>query len=386
MRTERAAALRARLVDELTADGSLRTAAWRRAFAEVPRHAFLRRFFRQTADHSGWEAVDDSLPGWLDLVYSNVTWVTQLDSDDGRWEAARHDGVVSGVPTSSSTAPGLMALMLEALDVRSDHRVLEIGTATGYNAALLTQRLGPSKVTSIEFDAALASRARHALDTVGLRPTLLTGDGGLGHPPNAPYDRIIATCSFPSIPPAWVSQSRPGALILTNLHRNLGGGALVLLTVADDGSASGPFLPDFGGFMATRAHATPDTQVLLDHALRGASGQQRPAIVDADLLDHPDFGMLAALLLPDVAPISFDPGTGYEQWLLTSSGSWARLDTATRTVEQFGPDRVWDVLEAAHDQWQQLGKPARERFGLTVTPGNLHTLWIDEPSNTLASL
>ncbi len=384
--TERAATLRARLVDELTADGSLRTAPWRRAFAEVPRHVFLPRFFRQTADHTGWEAVDESVPGWLDLVYSNVTWVTQLDSDDGRWEAARHEGMVSGVPTSSSTAPGLMALMLEALDARSDHRVLEIGTATGYNAALLAHRLGPSQVTSIEYDAALASRARHALGSVGKLPTLVTGDGGLGFPPNAPYDRIIATCSFPSVPSAWLTQSRPGALILTNLHRNLGGGALVLLTVADDGSARGSFLPDFGGFMTTRAHATPDAQVLLDHALRGPSGPQRPTSIDADLLDHPDFGMLAALLLPDAAPISFDPGTGYQQWLLTSSGSWACLHPATGMVEQYGPDRLWDVLEAAHDQWQQLGKPARERFGLTVTTDNIHTLWIDQPSNTLASL
>ncbi len=51
---ERSDTLRARLVDELTAEGSLRTTPWRRAFAEVPRHVFLPRFFRQTADHTGW--------------------------------------------------------------------------------------------------------------------------------------------------------------------------------------------------------------------------------------------------------------------------------------------------------------------------------------------
>lgn len=384
--TDRAAALRSELVEGLIAAGNLRATPWREAFAEVPRHLFLPRFFRQTADLAGWEALAKSDPGWLDLVYTDATWVTQLDNDDCRWETARREGMVAGMPTSSSTAPGLMALMLEALDLRSDHRVLEVGTATGYNTALLSHRLGSDQVTSIEYDHGIAAHAGTALHSIGHRPTLAIGDGALGHPGNAPYDRIIATCSFPSIPPGWLAQSRPGAMILTNVHRSIGGGALLRLTVGADGNASGRFLPDFGSFMVTRAHPNPDAQTLLDHALRGPGGDRRQGTIDADLLDHPDFGMLAALLLPDAAPIGFNPGTGHQQWLLTASGSWACLDTATLTVEQHGPERLWDKLEAAHRQWQQLGEPTRDRFGLTVDTGGRHTLWLDDPRNALALL
>jgi methyltransferase of ATP-grasp peptide maturase system len=382
--TERAAILRSRLVERLVAAGLLCSSPWRQAFAEVPRHRFLPRFFRQTADLIGWEALANSDPDFLALVYSDATWVTQLDNDDSRWDAARREGMIAGTPTSSSTAPGLMALMLEALDVRSDHRVLEVGTATGYNTALLSHRLGSAQVTSIEYDHDIAARAGTALGIEGHRPTLVTGDGGLGHPPNTPYDRIVATCSFPFVPAAWLAQSRPGAMILTNLHRSLGGGALLLLTVAADGNASGAFLPDFGSFMVTRAHSTPDAQALLDRALRGPSGERRQTTVDVGMLDHPDFGMLASLLVSDAAPIGFDPGTGHQHWLLTGSGSWACLDTATRTVEQYGPDRLWDELEAAHQQWQQLGKPTRDRFGVTVDPDGRHTLWLDGPHHPLA--
>jgi hypothetical protein len=138
--------------------------------------------------------------------------------------------------------------------------------------------------------------------------------------------------------------------------------------------------------MVTRAHPAPNAQALRDHALQDPGGERRPATLDARMLDHPDFGMLATLSVPDAAPIGFDPGTGHQQWLLTDSGSWACLDTTTRTVEQYGPERLWDRLGAAHQQWQQLGEPTRDRFGVTVDPDECHTLWLDEPHNALVRL
>ena len=143
---------------------------------------------------------------------------------------------VTGVPTSSCTAPGLMALMLEALDVDVDARVLEVGTGTGYNAGLLSHRLRSRLVTSVEVDPVVAEAARVALLACGYTPTLIVGDGAAGHPGNAPYDRIIATCSAPSIPAPWIAQLRPGGLLLTNLHRDLGGGVLALLRATSTGA------------------------------------------------------------------------------------------------------------------------------------------------------
>jgi SAM-dependent methyltransferase len=93
------------------------------------------------------------------------------------------------VSTSSSTMPSLMARMLEALDVRDGHRVLEIGTGTGYNAALLCHRLGPRNVVSIDIDPTLVAAARSRLADLGYHPTLVAGDGTTGAVQHGPYDR-----------------------------------------------------------------------------------------------------------------------------------------------------------------------------------------------------
>jgi protein-L-isoaspartate O-methyltransferase len=151
----------------VTRGGWLRTPAWQEAFQNLPRHVFLPRFFRLTPDGQRYEAIDQQHPDWLDLIYTNRVLATQLDSDDTHWQEAREHGPIEGTATSSSTQPSLMATMLEALDIRDDHEVLEVGPGTGYNAALLCHRLGDQHVTSIEYDAQVAYQARHALTTTG---------------------------------------------------------------------------------------------------------------------------------------------------------------------------------------------------------------------------
>ncbi|MBV9313972.1 MAG: hypothetical protein JO100_09565 [Pseudonocardia sp.] len=86
---------------------------------------------------------------WLDAVYSDDSLVVQRADAPG----------VEDWPTSSSTMPSLMVRMLELLNVTDDSRVLEIGTATGYNAALLCHRLGADQVASIELHPGLAAAA-----------------------------------------------------------------------------------------------------------------------------------------------------------------------------------------------------------------------------------
>lgn len=384
--------LRHRLVEELVSDGGLTTPAWKEAFAAVPRHLFLPRFYQQTGDHTGWFPVHRQHPDWLTLIYSNVTLVTQLDNDDQRWTRAVRDGqVTGGVPTSSSTAPGLMALMLEALHVTDRHRVMEIGAGTGYNAALLAHRLGSDQVTTIEFDQGVAKRAKAALSQAGYAPTVITGDGTAGCASRGPYDRVIATVAVPRVPRAWIEQTRPGGIILTNLHRDLGGGALLRMTVDDDGTASGRFLPSYGGFMPVRAHPPADTAKLLATALNGtpggSGGERRPTALADDHLNEPDFGMFAALISPGVAHIGFHPeGSGYQFWLLATDDAWACLHKDRREVEQGGSRRLWDGLEQAHANWQTWGRPSRERFGVTIQADGTHDLWLDDPARIVAVL
>ena len=376
--------LRTNMVEQMIAAGSLRSGPWIAAFTAVPRHLFLRQFFRQTSDLSSWHAVRDTDPGAIELIYDAATWVTQLDNDPRRWQSARSSGKPTpGTPTSSSTAPGLMALMLEALDVHERHRVLEIGTGSGYNAALLSHRLGSSQVATVEVDPAVAEAACASLHAAGYTPTVAVADGSAGYADGRPYDRLIATCSTPTVPPAWIHQLRPGGLILTSLHRDLGGGPLVLLRALDDGHAQGRFLADYGGFMPLRTHPPADTGRLLDAALANMIPPARPTRVAADLLDSADFSMIAALRLPQLASIEFTPHEGGRQrWLLATDGSSACLQEATGTVSQHGSRRLWDELEDLHQQWTRLGQPARHRLGLTVTTTGEHQFWLDTPDRT----
>ena len=91
------------------------------------------------------------------------------------------------MPTSSASGPVIVAVMLAALDAHEGHRVLEIGTGTGYNAALLTHRLGAEQVTSLEVDPDIATHAREALSDTGFGGvTVITGDGTHGYPPGCP--------------------------------------------------------------------------------------------------------------------------------------------------------------------------------------------------------
>jgi protein-L-isoaspartate(D-aspartate) O-methyltransferase len=238
-----ASALRRRMVRRIVAGGGLTDAAWRAAFCEVPRHLFVPVYYRGLSDDAGHGryAADDTDPR------RRLRWLTGAYADQ---PVATH--VAHGELVSSGSQPSLMALMCEALDVHEGQRVLEIGAGTGYNAALLAHRLGGSgAVTTIDLDAAITASAREHLAAYGtaeaLAVTVVTGDGALGYPPGAPYDRVMATCELPAIPPAWIGQCRPGARILAPIADGL-----MLLTVLGPDRAEGRFLSTPAYFVPLR--------------------------------------------------------------------------------------------------------------------------------------
>jgi protein-L-isoaspartate O-methyltransferase len=170
--------LQRRLVDDLIAVGKL-TPPWLEAFAAVPRHQFIPDTIW---DDSSGELVplrrDDDPDRWWEAAYAPAVVVTQVD--DGHPAGPDQRGHYI---TSSASQPDVVALMFDALDVQPGMRVLEIGTGTGYNAALLAHRLGSGNVTSVEIDPEVADHARRALTTTGYPVTVLTGDGAQGYPP-----------------------------------------------------------------------------------------------------------------------------------------------------------------------------------------------------------
>ncbi|MFB9963558.1 protein-L-isoaspartate O-methyltransferase family protein [Sinosporangium siamense] len=150
--------------------------------------------------------------------------ITQVDDGElGKW------GNV--FPTSSSTALWLMERMFDALNLAPRMTVLEIGTGTGYNAAALAA-MG-SIVVSVEIDAGLAEAARRSLNRAGFadKVTVVVGDGELGAPGHAPFDRVIATAAAHTIPYPWVEQCKDGGRIVAPYTGEHNHGALMVLDV-----------------------------------------------------------------------------------------------------------------------------------------------------------
>ncbi|MBN9559912.1 MAG: protein-L-isoaspartate(D-aspartate) O-methyltransferase [Alphaproteobacteria bacterium] len=133
--------------------------------------------------------------------------------------------------------PFVVALMTDLLELAPEHRVLEVGTGSGYQAAVLAELA--EKVFSVEIVPELAERARLALAREGYgRVHLRTGDGALGWPEEAPFDAIIVTAAAPSIPPDLVAQLRPGGRMAIPVGEPWGEQSLVLLRKEADGAVT----------------------------------------------------------------------------------------------------------------------------------------------------
>lgn len=166
---------RARLIETLRTRG-IRDLAVLRAFAQVPRHLFVPEAMR----HRAYE--DAALP------IGNGQTISQ---------------------------PFTQARYLEALRLTGRERVLEVGTGSGYQTALLTALA--AQVFTIERVRELAVSAQVALRAAGLTVSLLVGDGTLGWSAYAPYDAILVAAGGPEVPPPLVDQLAPGGRLLIPL-------------------------------------------------------------------------------------------------------------------------------------------------------------------------
>ncbi|MGH4014651.1 MAG: methyltransferase domain-containing protein [Pseudonocardiaceae bacterium] len=372
-----------RLADKLVADEDLRSPHWRSALCAVPRHEFIPHYYRQDTSTrpATWRLVTPSDPAevqaWLELVYSDTTLITAVADYAGR-------GVQ--IPVSSSSKPDLMVRMLEELDVADGHRVLEIGTGTGYNAALLAHRLGAENVVSVDVDPALIAAARPRLARLGYHPTLAAVDGAGGLAEHAPYDRIIATCSVPAIPAAWIEQLRPGGCILADVEGPLGAGNLVTLHKPSAAPlVQGRFLPWWGRFMRLRPRAGPTVGAPRPRRAPGES-HSGSSIVDPAELDA-EFRFLAQLFVPCGTVQSLTPSADLTRpvttCLVAPDGSWCEVDRDPGPDGRYrltlgGPELLWDWVHTAWEQWTRHGRPAWSQFGLTATRDH-HTIWLSDP-------
>lgn len=373
--TENWLELARQLADSLQVDGGL-DSEWRQSFAAVPRHHFVRQFLESKS--GSWFSVNNDSTKWTARVYKDVHLITQI-------RASSAGGVGAQRPTSSSSMPSVMAWMLQATQLREGESVLEIGTGTGYNAALLCHRLGADHVTSMDIDPELVSHAEERLKALDQAPTLVVGDGAAGHPENAPYDAILATAAVDHIPPAWIEQLKPGGRIVADLRGEFSG-AMTTLVKLDDGTVEGHCHDLDVAFMPMRTDVRyplrngPAAPVVLDRRNpQRALTQTNVAL----LTTSASLRFVAELQLGATRAELFT--TDDELVINAADESWASVslntdDDGFHTVQQGGPRRVWDSIETAFTTWNSAGQPSRSAFGVSAsTTKNDQRVWLRAP-------
>jgi protein-L-isoaspartate(D-aspartate) O-methyltransferase len=300
--------------------------------------------------------------------------------------------------TSSLSQPSLVVAMLQELDAHDGHRVLEIGTGTGYNTALLCHALTDRAVVSVEIDKGLAKIAVDNLAKAGYAPTVLDQDG-VGHPVSGVgmdlFHRVISTVAARNtIPHAWVNQVRPGGVIVTPWESGNLPGVLVRLVVGDDGTAQGRVVGD-APFMVLRQQR-PDPRPLRDLVDENTPGKQigtttvNPRVVAHR---HPGWQLALGHLAPDLRYAVYEaaedrPESAGEAtiYIATPDGSWALAEYTPiggpYDVERAGARNLWEEVGAAWDAWCTAGQPGRDRLGVTVDPEGTR-LWVDSPDIAL---
>lgn len=357
------------------------------AMAAVPRHLFVPSAVWADLGPGPWVEIDrEASPArWAEAADADIPLVTQFG--DGQAGGA-------GLASSSCSMPSMVAAFLDGLDVYEGDQVLEIGTGTGWTAALLCELSGgASNVTTVEIDPQLAQHAASSLKDAGYAPEVITGDGAAGWPEGAPYDRVHATCAVRDIPRAWISQVRPGGIVVCPYSPGFGYGHVLRLHVLPDGTATGRFAGS-ADYMMLRSQR-PAGGDADRWAEAGQPAAESVTQLDPRLLERAPVAadLWIAALVTGVETRMYEAGDGSGEctfWVLDAAGpgrSWASADyepgAAVYQVQQAGDRKLWDEAEAAYFGWLKAGQPDIRRFGLTVTPAG-QQLWLDDPGNVIA--
>ncbi|MFB4273017.1 methyltransferase domain-containing protein [Nonomuraea sp. GTA35] len=352
------------------------------AVRAVPRHHFIPDVGLVRDDDGERYLIDRQADpdAWYRAVYGPNGIVTQLD------DGATPLTALKGDFTSSASEPATVADLLNQLGPEPGHRVLEIGTGTGWTAALLSHLVGGhGEVTSIEVDPQVAEQAAKNLSYAGFHPRLLVGDGALGCMDGEPYDRVHVTCGIREVPYAWVEQCRPGAVIVLPWHPGYGDGVVLRLEVQDDGTAAGRVV-GFASYMWMRAQR-PGSQETAETTRWYWTALDPRAL--GDLCNGADLAISALTGLESSVSSGVDDDGEYWRMVVAPAGDPGSYAVATwrpgrtrHAVQQVGDRPVWDEVLHAYARWVSWGEPSWERYGVTVAPDG-QSIWLDTPDNVL---
>lgn len=371
-----AAAARAAMVAKFEATGEIRPGPVREALLALRREVLMpQAYVRRTKpdeEPRRWDQLDWHTPAdrdeLLSVLYSGNSVLIQ---HNGERVLDRPPGSRSGsLITSMSSTVGVTADRLQELDLRPGQRVLDIGTGSGFTAAVACFICGDAGVVTLDRDPHLTEAAQAHLADHGYRPAAVTGDGEHGWPTLALYDRIFVSYTVPYVPQAWVDQLASGGKLLVNVTGlSPSWPGLALITRTPDGHIEAELRPvdttHLPGHGVEQRRFTPQfrDQVLAAKDGRTFRTRQAPPPDEArDMwlaLDHLRPGLVrltSAEHLTIGAP---------------ACGSWltARADETDDSwlVTTFGPRDIWDEVQKVAALWRAAGEPATYRLHLDDT-------------------
>ncbi len=343
------------------------TSKWiKEALFKVPRHLFIDQYFGMKDGKDVIEVDKDHLSDeQLKAIYSDRGLMIR--------EPPNH---------SAASQPSLVLTMLEELKVEKGNRVLEIGTGSGWNAALLAFGVGDDRlVHSIDIQPDLIEAAKAHLSSAGFPGVqLMAGDGGQGWEEKTPLDRIIVTVGSPDIPPPWCEQLAEGGFLLIPFKMR-GVGDPLLRLKKQDRRLSGGFV-GWSGFMTLQGAYWTDAEdplwppwnPFIDKLL-----SEEPATIS--ISEPISIDCLFLLYLRDVRfriLIDYERKIGFKPTMFDrESESIYVFDFEEPAITVHGDKRAVDRLVFGLEEWNRMGRPKITDFRVRLLESEICRLETD---------
>jgi protein-L-isoaspartate(D-aspartate) O-methyltransferase len=346
----------------------------RAAVADVPRQGFVHRF-RARPDGPLWDC-DEDLAACLPQIYSDRGLI-HVDA--------------AGTPLpSTNSQPSYVLWLLHKLGLEPGHRVLEVGSGSGWLAAIMSRLVGETgHVTGIEIIPELAAQSRMDAAAVGLSNLRIhAGDGTLGYAADAPYDRVMFTAATWDLPAVFFEQIAEGGRLLLPIA--LRGGDCQVAVLEREGagfravsSSPGWFVSLIGDGQRRGDAATALASLPFWSAIAERPGERFPFWLGLRSPEH--FGVTAEafrsfLRLSEPGFTLFDAPTG----------AFGIVDLAHAGVAMCEPNALvcWGSHEAggrlarAYVEWTELAMPGMTAFDLEIVrsdaaPVSAPGIWIE---------
>jgi len=347
----------------------------RAALLSARRHRFLDKWFRleihdrQPVFRRVEADRNAPSPEAIAEIYSNQALVTVLD------------GLF---PTSSTSQPSLVARMLQLLEIGTGMRILEIGTGTGYNAALLAELCGTEgTVFTLECQQAVADKARRFLHEEGYENVeVIHVDGFHGLEAEAPFDRIVATVGCSDISPHWLEQLSPEGVMLIPLLQGSTHPLVLLTHDPDNDQGAIGKVADRSEFMKIQGHLEwgnpwrtfiiqglpeePEWCRPFPEHLTVPERFHHPAKAHNHWCFHFYLTLCSRELWNDNRGYGLADPASHTVVIFTSEG--VKAYSATRDTDAC--ERLYERLLSLHQKWANLGYPAPTDYTLMFSPKN----------------